>query len=202
MSYQLLPQHFDLTFSPGEFPCPNDLCATKFYIEVPLLVQNTRTRTTLPATVSKPTRDLLVGQCYACQQRICLLCLNAHHVYSECGVVPCAGALEKFRAAWDMFEQACPVAIRARHEGTLEEEVEGDLDAWDAITLVHEVRTRESIFKELQEAKEWRGPTSIRDRGKSFYEEETAEGKENRVWEGYRRELRKAYEVLVGEYKC
>ncbi|RPA97781.1 hypothetical protein L873DRAFT_1809232, partial [Choiromyces venosus 120613-1] len=71
--YQFPPPHINLTFSPGEFSCPNNKCPDKFYIEVPLLVQNTRSRTTLPTTVSQPARELFVGQCHACRQRICLL---------------------------------------------------------------------------------------------------------------------------------
>ncbi|KAG0131736.1 hypothetical protein HOY82DRAFT_607612 [Tuber indicum] len=192
----------NLTFSPGEFPCPNQQCPTKFYVEVPLLVQNSRTRTTLPSTISQPTRDLLVGQCYACQERICLLCLNAKHVSSQCNITPCPLALEGFREAWDAFEQACPVAIRARHEGSDEEDVVGgELDTWDAMMLVHGVRTREERFRELEEERELESSVISGDSEEGL-EDETEEEREARVWEELRKGLRDAYEVLMGVCEC
>ncbi|PUU80286.1 hypothetical protein B9Z19DRAFT_1172306 [Tuber borchii] len=204
MPYQFSSLNLNLTFSPGEFPCPNRQCPTKFYVEIPLLVQNTRTRTTLPATISQPTRDLLVGQCYACQERICLLCLNTKHVSSQCEVTPCSVALDKFREAWGAFEKACPTSIRARHEGSIEERVMGDLDVWDAMMLVHQVRLREARFKELEEEGDGGSFVSVGDSEMSWEEEteETEEEKEARVWEGLRRELRDAYEVLMEGCKC
>jgi len=98
------------------------------------------------------------------------------------------------------------VSIRAQHEGSIEEEVVGDLDVWDAMMLVHEVRLREARFKELEEEEEGEGGSfvSVGDSERSWEEEteETEEEKEARVWEGLRRELRDAYEVLMEGCKC
>ncbi|KAG0639840.1 hypothetical protein HOY80DRAFT_1043691 [Tuber brumale] len=201
MPYQFSLPYQNLTFSPGEFPCPNQQCPTKFYIEIPLLVQNTRTRTVLPATISQPTRDLLVGQCYACQERICLLCLEAKHVSSQCNITPCPIALEEFREAWDEFEQSCPASIRARHEQSFEVDVVGELDVWDAMMLVHAVRAREQRFRELEEERVGGSSVGCGNR-EGRLEEQGTEEMEARVWEELRMELRAAYEVLMGGCEC
>ncbi|RPA97790.1 hypothetical protein L873DRAFT_1809250 [Choiromyces venosus 120613-1] len=102
-TYTFTPPHPPLS-SRGEFPCLNTSphpCPIKFYVETPLLIQNTRTRSTLPATISQPTTILLLGQCYACQQRICLLCLHPAHSAAEMCTLGrvCPVALEKFSEA-------------------------------------------------------------------------------------------------------
>ncbi|RPA97779.1 hypothetical protein L873DRAFT_1809226 [Choiromyces venosus 120613-1] len=70
--------------------------------------------------------------------------------------------------------------------------------------LVHEVRSREPIFKELDESKQ-RSLVSVGDHERSFEGEETKEEKEKKegsAWKALRRELREAYEVLMAECKC
>lgn len=97
------------------------------------------------------------------------------------------------------------MSIRARHEGGIEEGVVGDLDVWDAMMLVHEVRLREARFKELEgEEGDCGSFVSVGDSERSWEEEmeETEEEMEARVWEGLRRELREAYEVLMEGCKC
>ena len=96
------------------------------------------------------------------------------------------------------------MSIRARHEETFEEGVVGDLDVWDAIMLVHEVRIREARFKEQGEGEEVevRSIVSVGDSERSLEEEETEEEIEAREWELLRGELRDAYEVLMEGCKC
>lgn len=96
------------------------------------------------------------------------------------------------------------MSIRARHEESFEEGVVGDLDVWDAMMLVHEVRLREARFKELEggEEGEVRSILSVGDSERSWEEEETEEEGEVREWECLRRELRDAYEVLMEGCKC